>query len=133
MEKKEKNGIDVEQFEKNIKDAKAEDLVFIARYSKEKQKLQKTQVFISSTIATIAGSAVFASYIFPELDKVTVGIGAVVFGIATVLISFIQHKKDEKKLLSKMLHTASHPTSKDLEEAESYRREVLDIIEKEKQ
>ncbi|MFA0305310.1 hypothetical protein AB4543_05395 [Vibrio splendidus] len=129
MENKE---IDVEKFYDNMKKADAETLVFLAKYAKETQTLQKTQVLISTVIATIAGAAVVANYIFPELGKLYVGIGSVVFGSITVLVSYFQHKKEKSQLISRILKSASAPSDNDLQEAENYRQEVLNIIEKER-
>ncbi|HFQ5238259.1 TPA: hypothetical protein ACGUS9_004176 [Vibrio vulnificus] len=128
----EKNNIDVDKFYENMKKADAETLVFLAKYSKKTQSLQRMQVFVSTIIATIAGAAVLASYVFPEMSKLSVGVGSAIFGLSTVVISYFQQKKEKEQLISKILKSTRTPSDEDLREAEKYRQDVLEIIEKEK-
>ena len=128
----EKNNIDVDKFYENMKKADPETLVFLAKYSKKTQSLQRMQVFVSTIIATIAGAAVFASYVFPEVSKLSVGIGSAIFGLSTVIISYFQQKKEKQQLISKILKSTQTLSDEDLLEAEKYRQDVLEVIEKEK-
>jgi len=124
--------IDTEKFVENIKKAKAEDLVFIAKVISEKKKSQRAQVIISSALATMAGAAIFAAYLFPNLSLVHVSIGAAVFGLITVSTSFWQHRKEEIKLYSRILKENDNPTDEDLRLAEEFRQEIISASDAEK-
>jgi len=127
-----KSNIDTEQFVANVKNAKTEELVFIAKLFSEKKKLRKIQVIISSALATVAGAAIFTAYLFPELSLTYVAIGSCIFGLATVTISFWQHRKEEGKLLSRLIKENHKPTKNDLKIAEKFRKEIISASDAEK-
>jgi hypothetical protein len=116
---------------KNLEKASAEDLVLLAKYSNNKKKMQRVQVFISSTIATMAGAAIVATYLFPELDKLNVIVGSSIVGVITVALSFWQRKKEESTLLRKLLNDSDNPTPEDIKEAEAFRAEMISALKKE--
>ena len=126
-----KHRINIDQFKENITKANAKDLVFIAKYSKQKKKYQKAHVFITSIIATMTGAAISLSYVFPGLEKETVTIASIFAATLTVTISYWQRKKNEDHLISKLLKTIDDPSERDLKEAESFRTEVLEAIKAE--
>lgn len=129
MEEDEKKKAD--RIARNIEKADVADLVLIAKYTNQKKKLQKAQVFISSIIATMAGAAIVSSYLFPELDNIWIAVGSVIFGVIIVSLSFWQRKKEEMELLSRLLRESENPSSDDLEEAESFRKEMLKSLRQE--
>ncbi|WP_085297593.1 hypothetical protein [Cognaticolwellia mytili] len=118
-------------FAKNITKAKAEDLVLIAKYTRNRKKSNIIQVFISSAIATMAGAAIFASYLFPELEKIPVAIISICIGVITVSLSFWQRKKEDIKTLRRFLRENDNPTEDDLEVAEEFRKEIIEAFESE--
>lgn len=119
------------EFVNNISNAKAKDLVFISKYFRNKKKSQKAQLFISSTIATMAGASIFVAYLFPEFEKTSIIIGSILFGVITVSISFLQRKRDENNLLRQLIKSSDSPTEEDLEEAENFRKEMIEALESE--
>lgn len=116
---------------KNFEEADAKDLVVIAKYSNNKKRLQRIQIFISSTIATMAGAAIVATYLFPETDKTLLTLGSLTIGVTTVAVSFWQRKKEEAVLFRKLLRESDAPTDDDLKEAEEFRKTIIDALKKE--
>lgn len=116
---------------KNFEEADAKDLVVIAKYSNNKKRLQRIQIFISSTIATMAGAAIVATYLFPETDKTLLTLGSLTIGVTTVAVSFWQRKKEEAALFRKLLRESDAPTDDDLKEAEEFRKTIIDALKKE--
>lgn len=127
-----KSNIDDEVFLKNLSNAKAEDLVVFAKIIAKDKKLQRSQVIVSTAIATTAGAAIFSGYLFPELSLSSVAIGSCVFALITVAISFWQHKRESIRNLRRILRNASVPTEMDIEEAEKFRKEIIEALQSEK-
>lgn len=99
-------GISEEEFLLRLKDLDDETLYFISRYARARRRSVSKQAWITTSIATTAGVALIASYLFPlaKLDVITLLSALAGAGIA--FASFMQQRRSEEKLIHKLLRNA---------------------------
>lgn len=78
-------------------------LSVLEKYSEVHSKSLRTQTLVSTAIASIAGAAVTAAYIFPEVDKAVVAVGSVIFGVCLGFFALKERRKEHNLLIKQLL------------------------------
>lgn len=123
--------ISPELLAKRIAEADVELFVTMEKMEKERKKEKWFYVAITTTIASIAGLALLIANIYPDIDKLSLSIISTLIGISLTAISYFQHKKENRKAMSKILKTYENASKSEKEEGEAYRQYLIDSLKKE--
>lgn len=111
------------EFLRRLDSLDEETLMFLSRYAEERRRMAKTSTWISALIASVAGFALTVGSFFPESSKVIVVIISVVLGAAVGTLGIWERKKEEQRLIKRLLRESLHEPSET--PYESRKRELI--------
>jgi hypothetical protein len=85
-----------------------ETLNVLEKYSEAHSKSLRAQTWVSTVIASIAGAAVTAAYIFPEIDKLSIIIGSAAFGVFLAYFALKERSKEHRIFINDLLDKEIH-------------------------
>ena len=114
------------EFLEKLNKLDVETLNVIEKYSEAHSKSLRAQTWVSTVIASIAGAAVTAAYIFPEIEKLSIIIGSVVFGVFLGYFALKERTKEHRFLIHELLSKEIHITG--TEEAIKIKKDKIENI-----
>ena len=95
--------ISEQEFLRRLETLDEETLQFMASYTAERRKLIKVSTLITSVLASVAGLTLAINYVLPNISEVLIGVGASVIGSLVAGLGFWERKREEKRLLERLL------------------------------
>ncbi|WP_016954360.1 hypothetical protein [Catenovulum agarivorans] len=111
---------------RKLNDLDVETLNLLEKYAEEHAKALRAQTLVSTVIASIAGAAATSAFVFPEIDKLLLGISSTIFGVLLGFLALRERRKEHSELIRKILDTELGIDS--LGELELKKRKIEKIV-----